>query len=346
MLALCSAIIVAAALYFASSILAPLTFGLFILALVWPLQKALQERLPSGLALLITLTATIFVVVAFGSMVVWALSAIADWLISNVQRFQLLYLQATDWLEEHGIFVAGTLAERFDVAWLIRLFQEVTARLNRLAGFAILIFIFLMLGLLETDQFKERLISIGKEGRKLAQAGAETGAKFRKYMLLRTLLSALTGLVVWAFAAMAGLEPAAAWGLLAFALNYIPFIGSFVATIMPGLFALAQIDTWQGIVLVIIGLTLIQFLMGNYLEPLVAGAALSVWPFAVVFAVFFWGFLWGHPRRLYRGSHPDHDHRSLWAICVEPLARGLALGQAAGPGFRAGSGTHEPPPAG
>jgi predicted PurR-regulated permease PerM len=92
-----------------------------------------------------------------------------------------------------------------------------------------------------------------------------------------------------------GVEPASAWGLLAFTLNYIPFLGSFVATLLPGLFALAQLDTWSAIFVVIIGLACIQFLIGNYIEPLVAGAALSISPFAVVFAVFFWGFLWGIP---------------------------------------------------
>jgi hypothetical protein len=71
-----------------------------------------------------------------------------------------------------------------------------------------------------------------------------------------------------------------------------------VATLLPGLFSLAQLDTWQAITLVIVGLAAIQFLIGNYLEPLVAGAALSISPFAVVFAVFFWGFLWGIPGAL------------------------------------------------
>jgi AI-2 transport protein TqsA len=83
--------------------------------------------------------------------------------------------------------------------------------------------------------------------------------------------------------------------LLAFALNYIPFMGPFVATMLPALFAIAQLDSWQAIMLVFMGLTVIQFLIGNYLEPLVAGAALTISPFAVVFAVFFWTFLWGIP---------------------------------------------------
>jgi AI-2 transport protein TqsA len=296
MLALCTAVLLAAALFFARSIFAPLAFALFILAILYPFQTALQTKLPKILALFLSLSVTIVVVLVFASTVAWALSAIADWLINNVQRFQALYIQVTKWLEEHGIFVAGVLAERFDVMWLVRLFQEIAGRFNRLAGFAILVFIFLMMGLLEADEFKKRIASLDKgRGAKLLEAGSQIASKFRRYMLVRTLLSVLTGLAIWGFALLAGLEPAAAWGLLAFALNYIPFIGPFVATLLPGLFALAQLDSWQAIILVFVGLTAIQFLIGNYLEPLVAGAALTISPFAVVFAVFFWGFLWGIP---------------------------------------------------
>lgn len=293
----CAIVLACAALYFASSVFAPLAFALFILAIVWPLQHWLEQSLPKGLALFVTLTITVVVVLIFASMIAWALSAVGDWLLNNVQRFQALYLQATDWLEGHGIFVAGILAERFDVVWLLRLFQEIAKRLNRLAGFAILVFVFLMMALLEVRQFGAKLASLQK-GDRLAHATSAIAAKFRRYMLVRTLLSILTGLAIWSFALLAGLEPAIAWGLLGFALNYIPFIGPFVATLLPAVFAVAQLDTWQAVIIVFMGLTAIQFLIGNYLEPLAAGAALSISPLAVVFAVFFWGLLWGIPGAL------------------------------------------------
>jgi predicted PurR-regulated permease PerM len=285
-----------AGVYYASGIFAPLTFAFLVLALVWPLQQWLEERTPQAAALFITLLVTVIIVLVFASMIAWALSGIAGWLLENVARFQALYKQATEWLDGHGIFVAGTLSERFDVLWLIRLFQEVARRLNRLAGFAILAFVFLMMMLLEVEQFRRKIAGLGKElGPKLVEAFAESADKFRKYMLVRTLLSLITGLAVWGFAELMGVQPAFAWGLLAFALNYIPFVGSFVATILPGVFAVAQLESWQTITLVIIGLSCIQFVLGNYVEPLVAGAALSISPFAVVFAVFFWGLFWGIP---------------------------------------------------
>ena len=76
-------------------------------------------------------------------------------------------------------------------------------------------------------------------------------------------------------------------------LNFIPFIGSFVATLLPTLFAAAQFESISAALVVFIGLNVLQFVIGSYIEPRVAGTAVSVSPFMVLFAVFFWGMLWG-----------------------------------------------------
>jgi predicted PurR-regulated permease PerM len=117
-------------------------------------------------------------------------------------------------------------------------------------------------------------------------------------MLVRTLMSAMTGLFVAGFALATGLGLAAEWGVLAFVLNYIPFIGSLVSTVLPTLFAVTRFQSWEMVVVVFICLGLIQFLVGSYLEPRIAGSALSLSPFAVLFTVFFWTFLWGIPGAL------------------------------------------------
>ena len=94
----------------------------------------------------------------------------------------------------------------------------------------------MMLALLETGDLQQKLTRLGerREFHELSQAGAEIAAKFRKYMVVRTLMSALVGVAVWAFALLTGLDLPVAWGIIAFALNYIPFIGSFAAIILPG----------------------------------------------------------------------------------------------------------------
>ena len=106
-------------------------------------------------------------------------------------------------------------------------------------------------------------------------------------------MSVVTGLLVWALAWSTGLQFAAEWGIIAFVLNYIPFIGPFIATLFPTLVEMAQFSTWQAVFGIFAGLNLIQFVVGSYIEPRVSGGVFSVSPFVVLFAVFFWTFMWG-----------------------------------------------------
>jgi predicted PurR-regulated permease PerM len=81
--------------------------------------------------------------------------------------------------------------------------------------------------------------------------------------------------------------------MIAFTLNYIPFIGPFIATLFPTLLAMTQFDSWQAVLGIFVCLNIIQFVVGSYVEPRVSGTMLSVSPFFVLFAIFFWTFLWG-----------------------------------------------------
>jgi predicted PurR-regulated permease PerM len=292
---LCAAILVVGALYFSGTIFAPLAFALLIIAIIWPVQKRLQTRLPKLVALAVSMLATVVILAVFGSLIAWGFGRVARYIVNDAARFQLLYGHLAEWLEGHGIVLAGLWAEHFNVGWLIRLFQLATIRLNGVLTFSLVVLIYVILGLLEVDTVASKLgaAETGELGRVLLNGAAETAAKLRRYMLVRSLMSVMTGILVWGFAAVVGLPLAAEWGVIAFALNYIPFIGPFVATVFPTLFAIAQFESWQMAVTVFACLNLIQFLVGSYLEPRIAGNALSISPFLVLFAVFFWTFVWG-----------------------------------------------------
>lgn len=129
--------------------------------------------------------------------------------------------------------------------------------------------------------------------RVLLDGASETAEKLRRYIVIRTAMSVATGVLVWGIASLAGLPLAAEWGVIAFALNYIPFIGPFIATVFPTLFALAQFGSWQEALFVFVCLNIAQFVIGSYIEPSVSGSALAVSPFIVLLSVFLWSFLWG-----------------------------------------------------
>ena len=288
-------ILVVAALSVASSVFAPVAFALFIIALVWPLQRALQGFLPRMLALAISIVVMVLAFFAFGSLIVWAFGRVGRWIVSDAARFQQFYDQATLWLEGHGIAVTGLWAENFNVAWMLRMAQTVSGRLNTTMSFWLVVLVYVILGLLEVEDFGRKLRGMRNRqvGDVLLHGSTQTAAKLHRYMLVRTAMSLITGVLVFAFATAVGLPLAAEWGFIAFSLNYIPFLGPLVATVFPTLFAMTQFGSWQAVVSVFACLNLIQFIVGSYVEPRVAGSALSISPPIVLFSVFFWSYLWG-----------------------------------------------------
>jgi predicted PurR-regulated permease PerM len=295
MVAIGTTILGVGSLRIAEPVFAPLAFAVFVVAIVWPLQRVMQVRLPKLLALAICMTTSIVVIAGFAWVITWAFSRVGRYVVLDAERFQLLYNQIAGWLEEHGIVVASLWQEHFNVGWVLRAFQEIAAIVNSMLSFAVIVLIYVMLGLLEVDAAASRLrnLSNGTAGRVLLAGGAATSAKFRRYLVVRSLMSVITGVLVWGFIWLLGLPLASEWGVIAFVLNYIPFIGPLIATVLPTCFAVAQFDAWQNAVVMFACLNVIQFLVGSYLEPRVAGSTLSMSPFLVLLSVFFWTWLWG-----------------------------------------------------
>ncbi|MCX7304009.1 MAG: AI-2E family transporter [Hyphomicrobiales bacterium] len=295
MIFLIAAILGFGALHLADAVFAPLALALFIMALIWPLQRRLAARLPGMLALTISIVVMLAVVLLFISLVAWSFGRVGHSFVADAARYQGLYDQAVAWLDSHGVEIGGLWAEHFNVQWVVRSAGQVAGRINTTLTFGIIAAVYVMLGLLEVDDMHRRILALNNKeaSRVLLDGIGQTALKLRKYMVVRTWMSLVTGLLVWALAAASGLEFAAEWGVVAFVLNYIPFMGPFVATLFPTLFAMAQFGSWQGVFLIFIGFNLIQFAVGSYVEPRVAGNALSMSPFIVLFSVFFWAAVWG-----------------------------------------------------
>ncbi|MFZ0390139.1 MAG: AI-2E family transporter, partial [Calditrichia bacterium] len=117
--------------------------------------------------------------------------------------------------------------------------------------------------------------------------------QIQKYLITKTLISLTTGILFGVALTLFDVEFALIWGLLAFLLNFIPNIGSIIATVLPLSIAFIQ-DTNFGhlfwIALVLIG---IQIVVGNLLDPRIVGRSLNLSPLVVLFSLMFWGWIWG-----------------------------------------------------
>jgi predicted PurR-regulated permease PerM len=288
-------VLVTMMLYFGRVVFEPIAFVLFAMALVEPFRKAAEGKLGKGAALILTILLTLLVLSILVGAIVWSIGDIVRWGLANVDKFQSLYTRTARWLEGHDLLAVNLSAlSPSSFVWVL---QAIAAKVNYFIGFALVVFLFLIFGLAEVDQFQAKLAALDTKmsGWSLLDTSGRIAAKIRKYMLIRTLASVATGIAVFLFTLSIGLELAVAWGIISFVLNYIPYVGPLIAVILPVIFATAQFESWQMVVIIFGALYLIQFIIGNYLEPVLTGNALAISPFVMLFAFMIWDFLWGMP---------------------------------------------------
>ena len=113
------------------------------------------------------------------------------------------------------------------------------------------------------------------------------------YLWIKSLTSTLTGLISYFVLRMVDVDFAAFWAFSIFMLNFIPTVGSIIATLFPAMLALIQFDTLIPFFVVLIGVGSIQLIVGNVLEPKLMGNTLNVSPFVVMMSLTLWGSIWG-----------------------------------------------------
>jgi predicted PurR-regulated permease PerM len=115
------------------------------------------------------------------------------------------------------------------------------------------------------------------------------------YIAVKTLMCLLTGAVFVLMCWIFGIDFALFWGLFALLLNYIPSVGSIIATLPLILLAAIQLHSWTAVALFAGILLVVQQFIGQILEPKLMGVRLSLKPVAILLGLIFWGLLWGIP---------------------------------------------------
>lgn len=272
----------------------PLAFAVFLIALFWPLQRRLQHHMRDGLALAVTLLVFLLLIGAFCAAVWFSTEQVAQKSAQYEDQFRQLYEQVQARAQALGVSLPGASdgqsGGRSEENLLTRLGTSTFAFLGGL----VLVVAYLALGLLEVTDFREKFArTAGHRGTRFLRSARRIAKDFQRYMVLETIIAVITGtacgLVCWAF----GLDFAFIWGFINFILNYIPTLGSIVGVLPPTLFALVQFGlTWKAL-LVFLGVSIVQFVMGNYVGPLIQGKYLELSPLVVLVSVAFWGWIWG-----------------------------------------------------
>lgn len=174
--------------------------------------------------------------------------------------------------------------------------QRIIEALTNLVSNTFIIIIYALFILLEEAHFYTKLktvVSNQNQFTQLSHVVDRIDTSVSKYIGLKTLVSFITGFASYLALLFIGVDAPLFWAFLIFLLNYIPTIGSLIATLFPVFFCLLQFgDLSKGLlVLGIVGG--IQMIVGNILEPKLAGNTLNISPFVAIFALSFWGAIWG-----------------------------------------------------
>lgn len=159
-----------------------------------------------------------------------------------------------------------------------------------------LVFLFVVFLIAEKVTFPHRLeLAFGPgHGERIMAIVESINRAISQYVAVKTLVSALAGLLSYAVLAGLGVELAASWSLLIFLFNYIPYVGSLIACALPIVLSFLQFeDEIFRPILVAVALIGIQQIIGNWVEPRMAGQRLDVSPMLIVLSLTFWWAVWG-----------------------------------------------------
>lgn len=175
-----------------------------------------------------------------------------------------------------------------------------------IVGTSLLILVYLLFLLLEREQVFHRLILAYKEeeGKRIIAIIENIQFQTERYIIGKAIVSLITSVLVTVVLWIFGVELFVLWGFLTFLLNFIPNLGSCIATLLPLLVALVQPDpddstkaAFNLLQVFLLGgiLIAIQIAVGSITEPRILGHRLRLSPFMVFFSFILWGWMWGIP---------------------------------------------------
>lgn len=200
------------------------------------------------------------------------------------------------WLSFLGISSTPNMSQmlgRFDLVSIVTAIASLTRDIARNAGIITIYVIFL---LWEHHSFDKKLAALLPDKKRLAATRTlivEISSQIQSYIRIKVFTSFITASASYLIIRGVGIDFAGFWGLLIFVLNFIPFIGSIVAITFPCLLALVQFASITPCLITTACLTVIQFLVGNIVEPKLMGSAFNLSGLAIILSLAIWGQIWG-----------------------------------------------------
>jgi AI-2 transport protein TqsA len=287
-------VVVVAGMRAAAPLLAPFLLAIFIAVIATPPMFYLMRRgLPQWAAMLVVVVLIAGIGVLIVSLVSGSLASFSASLPAYQEKLKLLTGQLADWLQTVGVHTPEDMIRgALDVSKAMSTAGTLLGGLGDLLANAFLILLAVIFILFEAAGLPAKLEAAFKTPASSMPYLRQVLDNINRYMVLKTLFSLLTGVLVWAWVGLLGVDFPVLWGLVAFLLNYVPNIGSIIAAVPAVLLALVQLGP-QTALWVACGYLAINTLVGSIIEPKFMGRGLGLSTLVVFMSLVFWGWVLG-----------------------------------------------------
>ncbi|MBO5834277.1 MAG: AI-2E family transporter [Alphaproteobacteria bacterium] len=202
-------------------------------------------------------------------------------------------------LTELGTYLSSSIGFKFDASMIPNITQIAANIGSSLAGIAAsmgMVLVYMIFMFVEQSTFNKKLAVLfpnKRQSKKSKYILNSIDTNMKKYLFVKTTISAITGVASYFWLQFIGVEFAGIWAFIVFVTSYIPTIGAIVACSLPILYSLATSGTLQQPILVAVGLIALQIIFGNILEPKFTGKTLNLSTLAILINLVFWGMIWG-----------------------------------------------------
>ncbi|WP_445004142.1 AI-2E family transporter [Halomonas mongoliensis] len=295
-LGLAALVVIVAGMKAGSSLLVPLLLAVFIAVVCSaPIQWLNRKGLSLQLAVWLTLIVIGVLFSLMGLLLVNSFGTFAEALPGIQDKLQEYYVGLLDGLAGTGLAIdPDRMAGLLDIDQLGAMIPSLLGELGNLLVQSVMVSLLVVFMLFETLHFRDKISRALANPAPSLERFSEFSETLKRYLAVKTLVSLATGALVWVACLLVGVDFPFLWAVLAFALNFIPNIGSAIAAIPPVLLLLVSPEGGMLEALLLAGAYLgINFLLGNIVEPRLMGRALGLSTLVAFLSLVVWGWIFG-----------------------------------------------------
>jgi predicted PurR-regulated permease PerM len=245
------------------------------------------------MAIIIVLVGVGLLFLVFGGIIGKSLSRFTNDAPKYEENLKQVTLSTISYLNDFGANInPRQLIDLVDPGKILRFTAGAVGEIGGIMSDSFVIMLITIFMLLEIKSFSLKGDLIEKVHGNSLKYLDKIGQSIRSYLSIKTVVSLFTGVFIWIWLLIIGVDYPILWGVIAFLLNYIPNIGSIIAAAPTMLLALVQLGVggmiWTGI-----GYLVVNLVMGNIVEPRVMGKGLGLSTLVVFLSLIVWGFIFG-----------------------------------------------------